>query len=37
MQMQCLGIYDIGVALDLDGFDAVQSAIVHIIEGVDYW
>lgn len=36
MQRQYLYIYDIGVALDLDVFDAMQSAIVYIIERVNY-
>lgn len=29
MQTQYLYIYGIGIALDLDVFDAMQSAIVH--------
>lgn len=36
MQTRYLCIYDFGVALDSDVLDAVQSAIVHVIAGVNY-
>lgn len=37
MQTQYLCIYDFGVALDLDAFDATQSAIIHYYTLLHAW